>query len=56
MVRGIVRSVGDIIAMIVATTKEQASNAAELIEVNYEPLSAITDVDSALGGCATTLP
>ena len=55
MARGIVRSVGDIIAMVVATTKEQALNAAELIEVNYEPLPAITDVDSALEADAPQL-
>ena len=55
MARGIVRSVGDIIAMVVATTKEQAINAAELIEVNYEPLPAITDVDSALEADAPQL-
>ena len=55
MARGIVRSVGDIIAMVVATNKEQALNAAELIEVNYEPLPAITDVDSALEADAPQL-
>ena len=39
-----VRYVGDHVAMVVADTLENAKNAAELVEVDYEPLSAVVDV------------
>ncbi len=42
-----VRYVGDHVAMVVAETYEQARNAAELVEVDYEPLPAIVDVRDA---------
>ena len=47
-----VRYVGDHVVMVVAETLEQAKNAAELIEVDYEPLSAVVDVRDAKGGAA----
>ncbi|MDC3311647.1 xanthine dehydrogenase family protein molybdopterin-binding subunit [Alphaproteobacteria bacterium] len=47
MSRGIARCAGDIIAMIVADTKEQAIDASELIEIDYQPLEAVVDVISA---------
>ena len=37
-----VRWVGDYVAFVVAETYAQAADAAELIEVEYEPLPAIT--------------
>ena len=55
MARGIVRSVGDIIAMVVADTKEKALDAAESILVDYEPLSAVTDTRAALAPGAPQL-
>ncbi|NQW80867.1 MAG: xanthine dehydrogenase family protein molybdopterin-binding subunit, partial [Polaromonas sp.] len=42
-----VRYVGDHVAMVVAETLEQAKNAAELVEVDYEVLSAVVNVTAA---------
>ncbi|MGD9763188.1 MAG: xanthine dehydrogenase family protein molybdopterin-binding subunit [Candidatus Binatia bacterium] len=43
-----VRYVGEPVAAVVAEDKWTATRAAELIEVDYEVLPAVTDVDSAL--------
>ena len=43
-----VRAVGDRVAFVVAETLEEARNAAELIEVEYEPLPAVIDVEDAV--------
>ena len=43
-----VRYVGDYVAFVVAETVEQAKDAAELINVEYEPLPSITDTNTAL--------
>jgi len=43
-----VRYVGDYIAFIVAETVEQAKDAAELVDIDFEPLNSITDTASAL--------
>ena len=43
-----VRHVGDPIAFVVAETRDQARDAAELIEVDYKSLPAIADTASAL--------
>ena len=45
-----VRYVGDHVAMVVAATAEQARNAAELVEVDYEVLEAVVDVRDAVRG------
>lgn len=42
-----VRFVGDAVAMVVAETLAQAKDAAELVQVDYEPLPAVTDVQEA---------
>jgi carbon-monoxide dehydrogenase large subunit len=42
-----VRYVGDPVAFVVAETREQAQDAAELIEVDYDPLPAITSTADA---------
>ena len=42
------RHVGDGVAVVVADSREIAKDAAELIEVEYEPLAAVTDVGRAL--------
>ena len=39
--------VGDYVAFVVAETRDQARDAAELIEIDYEPLPANTDTRSA---------
>ena len=44
----IVRYVGDIVAVVVAETPYQASDALELIEVDYEPLPSVTDAQTAM--------
>ena len=43
-----VRHVGEAVAMVVAETPAQARDAAELIEVTYEPLPAIVDPTAAV--------
>jgi carbon-monoxide dehydrogenase large subunit len=42
-----VRFVGDRIAFVVAETLTQARDAAELVEVNYEPLPAVVNLEDA---------
>lgn len=43
-----VRHVGDPVALVVAEKEAQARDAADLVRVNYEPLTANTDVGRAL--------
>src|SRR5258708_15578442 len=43
-----VRGVGDYVAFVVAEPKHQAADAAELIEVEYEPLPAAASTEAAL--------
>jgi aerobic carbon-monoxide dehydrogenase large subunit len=43
-----VRAVGDRVAFVVAETLAQARDAAELIEIDYEPLPAVTEVEDAV--------
>jgi carbon-monoxide dehydrogenase large subunit len=43
-----VRCVGDRVAFVVAETAAQARNAAELVEVDYEPLPAVVGVEDAV--------
>jgi carbon-monoxide dehydrogenase large subunit len=45
-----VRHVGDQLAIVIAETREQARDAAEAIQVDYEVLPAIIDMDAALAG------
>ena len=42
------RYVGDAVAVIAATSRGAAEDAAELVEVEYEPLPAVVDVEAAL--------
>jgi aerobic carbon-monoxide dehydrogenase large subunit len=42
-----VRYVGDCVAFVVANSRAQAQDAAELIEVDYEPLPSVTDTARA---------
>ncbi|MDT7745762.1 MAG: aerobic carbon-monoxide dehydrogenase large subunit [Actinomycetota bacterium] len=48
LARGKVRFVGDMVAAVVATTKADAVDAAELVEVDYDPLPAVVDAEAAL--------
>ncbi|MDQ4118791.1 MAG: xanthine dehydrogenase family protein molybdopterin-binding subunit, partial [Actinomycetota bacterium] len=43
-----VRFVGEAVAVVVAETKAAAVDAAELVEVDYDPLPAVTDIEEAL--------
>jgi len=43
----VVRYVGDLVAFVLAETREQARDAAELVQVDYEPLAAVVDVRDA---------
>ena len=45
---GKVRAVGDRVAFVVAETLAQARDAAELVEIDYEPLPAVTSVEDAV--------
>ena len=45
-----VRYVGDPVALVVAETRAQAEDAAELVEVDYEPLASVTSTAAAVGG------
>ncbi len=48
LVKDRVRWVGDYVAFVVALTKDQAADAAELIAVDYEPLPAIVSTAEAV--------
>lgn len=48
MAVGKVRHVGDIVAMVVAGTLDQARDAAEALAIDYEPLPAVVTVAQAL--------
>src|SRR5216117_1330224 len=52
LTRDRVRYVGDPVAMVVAETLAQAEDAAELLEIDYEPLPAVTSTADAVGGPA----
>ena len=45
---GRVRAVGDRVAFVVAETQAQARDAAELVEVEYQPLPAVVNVEDAV--------
>ena len=45
---GKVRHVGDPVAVVIADTLEQAKDAAELIELSYNPLPAVVAADEAI--------
>lgn len=47
-----VRCAGDRVAFVVAETEAQARDAAELVRVDYEPLPAVVDVESAVASNA----
>src|SRR5271168_2964664 len=48
LVKDRVRWVGDYVAFVVAESRHQAADAAELIEVEYEPLPAIVSTEGAV--------
>jgi carbon-monoxide dehydrogenase large subunit len=44
---GVVRFVGDAVAMVIAETRNAAKDGADLVEVDYEPLPAVVSVDQS---------
>src|ERR1700737_2516656 len=48
LVKDRVRWVGDYVAFVVAETRHQAADAAELIEVEYDPLPAVVSTEEAI--------
>ncbi len=48
LAKGKVRFVGDIIAVVVADSRDEAADAAEAVVVDYEPLQAVVDMEAAL--------
>ncbi len=50
-----VRLVGDIVAVVVAETEEQAKDAAEMVIVDYEPLDAVVDIEKAIADDAPVI-
>jgi aerobic carbon-monoxide dehydrogenase large subunit len=48
LAKGRVNFVGDMVAVVVAETTSQAVDAAEMVQVDYEPLTAVTDMEAAL--------
>jgi carbon-monoxide dehydrogenase large subunit len=50
-----VRFAGDGVAAVIAETRAAAKDAAELVQVEYEPLPAVTDVEDALADGAPLL-
>ena len=52
---GVVRFVGDIVAAVVAETRAQAVDAAEMVIVDYDPLPVVVDPEAALEDGAPVL-
>ncbi|MFN0088877.1 MAG: xanthine dehydrogenase family protein molybdopterin-binding subunit [Acidimicrobiales bacterium] len=50
LAEGRVRFVGEPVAVVVAQRQEQAVDAAELVEVDYDPLPVVVSPEEALGG------
>jgi carbon-monoxide dehydrogenase large subunit len=48
LAKGKVRQVGDCVAVVLATDAKHAADALEAIEVEYEPLAAVVDMEAAL--------
>ena len=48
MAHEVVRYVGEVVAAVVAETRAQAADAVELVEVEYEQLPAVTEIEDAL--------
>lgn len=48
LAEGMARHVGDPVAMVIAATRRQARDAAELVAVDYDPQPAVVDMKAAL--------
>ncbi len=56
LVGGTAMHVGDPVAMVVAETRGAAQDAAELVQVEYEELPAVVDLDAAMKGKTQLFP
>jgi len=52
LAHGRVRFVGEPIAVVVATDRYRAADAAELVEITYEPLPVLASIDAAMAAMA----
>ena len=55
LARDVVRFVGDMVAVVVAETRAQAVDAAEMVIVDYDPLPTLVDPEAALADDAPLL-
>ena len=55
LARGTVRHVGEAVAAVIAETLPQARDAADLVQVDYEPLPSVTDAKAAMRSDAPQL-
>jgi carbon-monoxide dehydrogenase large subunit len=55
LAREVVRFIGEAVAVVVASSREQALDAAELVQVDYEPLEVVTDPLAAAAAGAPLL-
>ncbi len=55
LARGKVRLVGEPVAVVVATSAQLARDAAEAVDVDYEPIDAVINVDQAMAADAVLL-
>lgn len=55
MVRDLNRHAGDIVAMVVADSREEARNAVDLIEMDFDPMDAVTDIYASMADGAPQL-
>ena len=56
MATDVVRFVGDLVAAVVTEHEYQGEDAVELVDVDYEPLPAVLDLDDALSGATLLFP
>jgi carbon-monoxide dehydrogenase large subunit len=56
LAEGVVRFVGEPVVAVVAASRAEAQDAAELVEVDYDPLPAVVDVREALEGTTLLFP
>ncbi|HWM88726.1 MAG TPA: xanthine dehydrogenase family protein molybdopterin-binding subunit [Kofleriaceae bacterium] len=55
LAQGKVRHVGDPVVMVIAETRNQAREAAQLVEVDYDPLPAVAHLNDAVADKAPTV-
>ncbi len=53
---GVVRYVGQPVALVLTEERYQLADAAELVDIDYDPLEPVVDVDSALSGDVLLFP